>query len=189
MKLHPSTSIVLGFLWLHSTNPHIDWPSLTLHFNWDNSTNSRLVPFDVSLPSKNSETAIDQPQTPPQLCLSLPKVLPALIDNSASSTFVAVKSTSDAMTSTNPLSSNSSMEAPPQQGSLNTTMIPSSSTMTYIVLGLLWLQDVNPDIDWKNLTMQFPGPEASLAAAIPLHLQSISDSNISNPSASTSGAT
>ncbi|KAG5328454.1 hypothetical protein C0989_010418, partial [Termitomyces sp. Mn162] len=60
---------------------------------------------------------------------------------------------------------------------------------TPIVLGLPWLQDVNPDIDWKNLTMQFPSPEASLAAAIPLHLQSISDSNVSHPSASTSGVT
>ncbi|KNZ81926.1 hypothetical protein J132_10205 [Termitomyces sp. J132] len=53
----------------------------------------------------------------------------------------------------------------------------------------LWLQNVNLDIDWKNLTMQFPGPKASLAAAIPLHLQSNLDPNISNPGASTSRAT
>ncbi|KAG5348524.1 hypothetical protein C0989_010161, partial [Termitomyces sp. Mn162] len=61
--------------------------------------------------------------------------------------------------------------------------------LTPIVLGLPWLQDVNSNINWKNLTMRFPGPEASLAAAIPLRLQSILDSNISHPGASTSGAT
>ncbi|KAG5715675.1 hypothetical protein E4T56_gene456 [Termitomyces sp. T112] len=65
------------------------------------------------------------------------------------------------------------------------TQLPPS---TPIMLRLPWLQDVNPNIDWKNLTMQFPGPKASLAAAIPLCLQSILDSNVSYPSASTSGA-
>ncbi|KAG5350744.1 hypothetical protein C0989_009431 [Termitomyces sp. Mn162] len=57
------------------------------------------------------------------------------------------------------------------------------------MLRLPWLQDVNPDIDWKDLTMQFPGPKASLAAAIPLCLQSILDFDVSHPSASTSRAT
>ncbi|KAG5352962.1 hypothetical protein C0989_011605 [Termitomyces sp. Mn162] len=33
MKLHPSAPIVLSFLWLCSTNPCIDWPSLTLCLN------------------------------------------------------------------------------------------------------------------------------------------------------------
>ncbi|KAG5718806.1 hypothetical protein E4T56_gene2699 [Termitomyces sp. T112] len=60
---------------------------------------------------------------------------------------------------------------------------------TPIVLGLPWLQDVNPDIDWKDLTMQFLSPKVSLAAAIPLRLQSIPDSDVSHPGASTSGAT
>ncbi|KAG5722473.1 hypothetical protein E4T56_gene2878 [Termitomyces sp. T112] len=90
MKLHSSAPIILGFSWLCSTNPCIDWPSLTLHLDQDNLTNSRLVPFDISPPSKNSETTIDQPQTPLQLCLksawlfvnnvqldNSPKVLPA----------------------------------------------------------------------------------------------------------------
>ncbi|KNZ74454.1 hypothetical protein J132_06859 [Termitomyces sp. J132] len=54
------------------------------------------------------------------------------------------------------------------------------------MLRLLWLQDVNPDIDWTNLTMQFPGPEASLVAAIPLCIQSTPDSNIPNVNASIS---
>ncbi|KAG5329387.1 hypothetical protein C0989_009572 [Termitomyces sp. Mn162] len=58
------------------------------------------------------------------------------------------------------------------QARLLVTQLPPS---TPIVLGLPWLQDVNPDINWKNLTMQFPGPEASLAAAIHLRFQSIPD--------------
>ncbi|KAG5349199.1 hypothetical protein C0989_005288 [Termitomyces sp. Mn162] len=114
-KLHSSTPIILGFSWLCSTNPHVNWPSLTLHLDWDNPTNSELF-----------------------------------------------------------------------QAQLLITQLP---LLTPIVLRLPWLQDVNPDIDWKNLTMQFPSPEASLAATIPLHLQSISDSDVSHPSASTSGVT
>ncbi|KAG5729125.1 hypothetical protein E4T56_gene3197 [Termitomyces sp. T112] len=61
------------------------------------------------------------------------------------------------------------------QAQLLITQLPPS---TPIVLGLPWLQDVNPDINWKNLTMQFPGPKASLAAAIHLRFQSISDLNV-----------
>ncbi|KAG5329545.1 hypothetical protein C0989_009511, partial [Termitomyces sp. Mn162] len=101
-KLHPSAPIVLGFSWLRSTNPCIDWPSLTLCLDQDNPTDSGLVPFNVSPPSKNSETMINQPRTPPQLCSrsarlfiiyvrlggSL-KVLPALVDSGASSVFVS----------------------------------------------------------------------------------------------------
>ncbi|KAG5333949.1 hypothetical protein C0989_004557 [Termitomyces sp. Mn162] len=67
-KLHPSAPIVLGFSWLRSTNPRVDWPSLTLCLDRDNPTDSGLVPFDVSPPSKNSETMIDQLWTPLQLC-------------------------------------------------------------------------------------------------------------------------
>ncbi|KAG5332103.1 hypothetical protein C0989_007239 [Termitomyces sp. Mn162] len=67
-KLHSSAPIVLGFSWLCSTNPRVDWPSLTLRLDRDNPTDSRLVPFDVSPPSENSETTINQPRTPPQLC-------------------------------------------------------------------------------------------------------------------------
>ncbi|KAG5334140.1 hypothetical protein C0989_004340 [Termitomyces sp. Mn162] len=72
------------------------------------------------------------------------------------------------------------------QARLLVTQLPP---LTPIVLRLLWLQDINPDINWKDLTMQFPSPEASLAAAIPLCLQSILDSDISHPSTSTSGVT
>ncbi|KAG5337616.1 hypothetical protein C0989_009152 [Termitomyces sp. Mn162] len=101
-KLHPSAPVVLEFSWLCSTNPHIDWPSLTLCLNQDNPTNSRLVPFNVSPPSENSETTINQSQTSPQLHSrsaqsfviyvqlgSSLKVLPALVDSSTSGVFIS----------------------------------------------------------------------------------------------------
>ncbi|KAG5348657.1 hypothetical protein C0989_009149, partial [Termitomyces sp. Mn162] len=66
-KLHSSASVVLGFSWLRSTNPHVDCPSLTLRLDQDNPTNSGLVPFHVSPPSESSKTMINQPRTPPQL--------------------------------------------------------------------------------------------------------------------------
>ncbi|KAG5334287.1 hypothetical protein C0989_003510, partial [Termitomyces sp. Mn162] len=50
------------------------------------------------------------------------------------------------------------------------------------------LINVNPDIDWRNLTMQFAGPEASLAAAIPLCLLCL-DPNAPAPKPSNSKAT
>ncbi|KAG5336890.1 hypothetical protein C0989_011647 [Termitomyces sp. Mn162] len=61
--------------------------------------------------------------------------------------------------------------------------------LTPIVLRLSWLQDINSNINWKNLTMQFLSPKASLAATIPLCLQFISDSDVSNPNANPSRAT
>ncbi|KNZ73806.1 hypothetical protein J132_09708 [Termitomyces sp. J132] len=161
---------------------------------------------------------INHSQTPPQLCSrsaqsfiinvqldSLPKVLPALIDSSASSTFVSSQlklqcnnlnkplelqlfDRSSATTGItqyhdNTLTLNNDLQF---QAWLLVTQLPLS---TPIVLRLLWLQDVNPNNDWKNLTMQFPSPKASLVAAIPLHLQSILDSDVFDSGTSTFGAT
>ncbi|KAG5732059.1 hypothetical protein E4T56_gene18829 [Termitomyces sp. T112] len=215
---HPSKPPTTGFSWLHSTNPRVDWPSLTLRLNRDNSTNSGLVPFDVSPPSKNSKATINHPWTPLQLCsrsawsfiinvqLDDPsKVFPALVDSGASGTFVSNQlglrhdnlnrplelqlfdgspaTTRITQYHNNTLTLDNDLQF---QARLLVTQLP---LLTTIVLGLPWLQDVNPNIDWKDLTMQFPGPEASLAAAIHLCLQSIPDSDISHSSASTSGAT
>ncbi|KNZ78060.1 hypothetical protein J132_02352 [Termitomyces sp. J132] len=217
-KLHPSAPVVLGFSWLHSTNPRIDWPSLTLCLDWDNPTDSGLVLFDVSPPSENSETTIDQPRTPPQLRSrsaqsfviyvrlgSSLKVLPALVDSGASSVFVSNQldlrrndldkllelqlfdgspaTTRIMQYHDNTLTLDNNLQF---QARLLVTQLPPS---TLIVLRLLWLQDINPDINWKNLTMQFPGPKASLAATIHLHLQSISDLNVPHPDTITSGTT
>ncbi|KAG5724402.1 hypothetical protein E4T56_gene15992 [Termitomyces sp. T112] len=217
-KLHPSAPVVLGFSWLRSTNLRVDWPSLTLRLDRDNPTDSRLVPFDVSPPSENSDTTIDQPQTPPQLRSrsawsfiiyvrlggSL-KVLPALVDSGASGVFISNQldlrhndldkplelqlfDGSPAMTRItqyhdNTLTLNNDLQF---QAQLLITQLPPS---TPIVLGLPWLRDINPNINWKNLTMQFPGPKASLAAAIHLRLQSISDLDIPCPNTITSRTT
>ncbi|KAG5718732.1 hypothetical protein E4T56_gene2738 [Termitomyces sp. T112] len=72
------------------------------------------------------------------------------------------------------------------QAQLLVTQLPPP---TPIMLRLPWLQGINSDINCKNLTMQFPSSKASLTAAIPLCLQSMLDSNVSHPGASTSGAT
>ncbi|KAG6868162.1 hypothetical protein C0993_006953 [Termitomyces sp. T159_Od127] len=45
---------------------------------------------------------------------------------------------------------------------------------TPIVLGLLWLHNINPDINWRDLTIKFPRPGACLAA-IHLCLQLTND--------------
>ncbi|KAG6859564.1 hypothetical protein C0995_007255 [Termitomyces sp. Mi166 len=37
-----------------------------------------------------------------------------------------------------------------------------------IILGLPWLHDANPDIDWKSMTMTFETKEAQLAASFSL---------------------
>ncbi|KAG5733974.1 hypothetical protein E4T56_gene7440 [Termitomyces sp. T112] len=176
------------------------------------------VPFDVSPSSKNSKTTIDHPWTPLQLhsrsawsfvinvqLNGLPKVLPALIDSGASGTFVSSQLDLQHNNLNKPLKLQLFDGSPAMTGITqyhNNTLtldndlqfqaqllITQLLLLTLIVLGLLWLQDINPDIDWKNLTIQFPGPEASLAAAIPLCLQPILDSDISDSGANTSRAT
>ncbi|KAG5723957.1 hypothetical protein E4T56_gene9752 [Termitomyces sp. T112] len=217
-KLHPSAPVILGFSWLRSTNPHVDWPSLTLCLDRDNPTDSGLVPFDVSPPSENSKAMTGQPRTPPQLCSrsawsfviyvrlgDLLKVLPALVDSGASGVFVSNQldlrcndlnkplelqlfDRSPAMARItqyhdNTITLNNDLQF---QARLLVTQLPP---LTLIMLRLLWLRDINPDINWKNLTMRFPGPEASLAAAIHLRFQSISDLDVPCPNTITSGTT
>ncbi|KAG6894345.1 hypothetical protein C0992_006504 [Termitomyces sp. T32_za158] len=54
---------------------------------------------------------------------------------------------------------------PPQDPSLSPTPLHES---TSIVLGLPWLRNINPNIDWATLTMKFDTLGAELAAAIHL---------------------
>ncbi|KAG5733023.1 hypothetical protein E4T56_gene3616 [Termitomyces sp. T112] len=187
------------FFALHSSKPPTTGTSLTLCLNWDNPTNSRLVPFDVSPSSKNSETTINHPWTPSQLhsrsaqlfvinvrLNGSSKVFSALINSSTSSTFISNQLSlqyndldkpfelqlfdgSPAMTRItqyhdNTLTLNNDLQF---QAQLLITQLPLP---TPIMLRLPWLQDINSDIDWKNLTMQFLGSKASLVAAIPLCL-------------------
>ncbi|KAG5725246.1 hypothetical protein E4T56_gene12714 [Termitomyces sp. T112] len=68
-------------------------------------------------------------------------------------------------------------------------LVTQLSESTLIVLGLSWLEDINPNINWKDLSMWFSGLKASLAAAILLHLQPSSDTDIPDLDSSNSGAT
>ncbi|KNZ75602.1 hypothetical protein J132_02544 [Termitomyces sp. J132] len=182
IKLHPSAPIVLGFSWLCSTNPHINWPSLTLCLNWDNPTSSGLVPFNVSLSSKSPKTTIDHLQTPLQLRSrstqlfvinvqldGLPKVLSILVNSGASSTFISSQLDLRCNNLDKPLELQLFNESPTTTGitqyynntlTLNNdlqfqawllvTQLPPS---TLIMLRVPWLQDINPNINWKNFTI------------------------------------
>ncbi|KAG5716641.1 hypothetical protein E4T56_gene16391 [Termitomyces sp. T112] len=145
-KLHLSVPVVLGFSWLHSTKPHINWPSLTLHLDQDNLTNSGLVPFNVSLPFKNSKV-----------------ILPALINSGTSGTFVSSQLDLQYNVFNKPLELQLFDGSPTITGitqyynnalTLDNNLrfqaqllITQLFLLTPIVLRLLWLQDINPDID------------------------------------------
>ncbi|KAG5348701.1 hypothetical protein C0989_008860, partial [Termitomyces sp. Mn162] len=167
---------------LHSTNPCIDWPSLTLCLDQDNLTNFRLVLFDVSPPSENYKSINNQTWVLLQLhsksvqsfvinvqLNSSSTVLPALVDSGASGTFVSSQldlqyynlnkllklqlfdgsptKTGITQYHDNILTLNNDLRF---QAQLLVTQLPLS---TPIMLRFLWLQDINPNIDWKNFTM------------------------------------
>ncbi|KAG6879175.1 hypothetical protein C0992_004640 [Termitomyces sp. T32_za158] len=46
-KLHASAPLILGLPWLCSTNPWINWQSLTLYFDRDTTPPRSSVPFDL----------------------------------------------------------------------------------------------------------------------------------------------
>ncbi|KAG6876495.1 hypothetical protein C0993_002704 [Termitomyces sp. T159_Od127] len=53
-------------------------------------------------------------------------------------------------------------------------LVTQLSETTPIILGLPWLCNINPDINWRDLTMKFPGPGACLTA-VHLCLQPTND--------------
>ncbi|KAG6898606.1 hypothetical protein C0993_005708 [Termitomyces sp. T159_Od127] len=57
--LHAFALIILGLLWLCSTNPHVNWQNLTLHFDCQALECLEPISFDVS--------TADYLHTPPQL--------------------------------------------------------------------------------------------------------------------------
>ncbi|KAG5723599.1 hypothetical protein E4T56_gene18161 [Termitomyces sp. T112] len=174
IKLHPSAPIVLGFSWLRSTNPHVNWPSLTLHLDRDNPTDSRLV-LPALIDSGASGVFVSNQLDPQRNDLNKPLELQLFNGSPAMTRIMQYHD--------NTLTLNNDLQF---QARLLITQLPPS---TLIMLRLPWLRDVNPDINWKDLTMQFPGPEASLAAAIHLRLQSISDLDIPHSNTITSGMT
>ncbi|KAG6896427.1 hypothetical protein C0992_008361 [Termitomyces sp. T32_za158] len=104
-KLHASALLILGLPWLQSTNPWINWQSLTLHFNRDTTPPHFPVPFelptslpaprDPGAPSKESPTHSSLRSNSGQsfiintrLSDSL-EILSALIDSKATETFIS----------------------------------------------------------------------------------------------------
>ncbi|KAG5735144.1 hypothetical protein E4T56_gene20456 [Termitomyces sp. T112] len=198
-------------LLFHTTLPFSDnsAPTLVNSGTTDNFINKFLVVLDpqhlqclstlILLKLFNSD-----PTVVLDLFAALLKVLPALIDSRASSTFISSQldlqhnnlnklfklqlfdgsPTIIGITQyhDNTLTLNNDLWF---QAWLLITQLPPT---TLIVLGLPWLQDVNSDIDWKNLTIQFPSSQARLVAAIFLHLQSVLGPNIPAPGTSTSRA-
>ncbi|KAG6882677.1 hypothetical protein C0993_009603, partial [Termitomyces sp. T159_Od127] len=161
---------------LRSTNPRINWQNLTLHFDRQAPEPLEPILFDVTAPA----SAVDHPHTPPQLRsngatgtfvsdqldlshdpLDRPMEL-QLFDGKPTTAGPITKSHTSSITLDNGL------QFPVQ---LLVTQLPE---VTPIILGLPWLRDVNPDIDWKDLTMKFPGTGTCLAA-ISLRLQPTSN--------------
>ncbi|KAG5715225.1 hypothetical protein E4T56_gene3014 [Termitomyces sp. T112] len=129
-------------------------------------------------------------------------VLPALVNSGASSTFVSNQLDLSYDTLDKPLELQLFNGSPALTGVIQyhdstltldnrlkfqvQLLITQLLESTLIVLGLPWLQDINPNIDWKDLSTQFLGPKASLTAAIPLCLQPPSNSNIPDLDSSSS---
>ncbi|KAG6882977.1 hypothetical protein C0993_008429 [Termitomyces sp. T159_Od127] len=198
--LHTFAPLILGLPWLRSTNPHVGWQNLTIHFDCQTLEHPEPISFDVTA----LVSTTDHPHTPPQLCLKFTwsfilnaqlgkssQVLTALINSRATETFV-----SDQLNFTHDLL-NRPMELqlfdskPTTAGPITKThtssiilndslwflvhlLVTQFSKVTPIVLGLLWLCNLNSNIDWKDLTMKFPEPSACLAA-VNLRLQLTDD--------------
>ncbi|KAG6883654.1 hypothetical protein C0993_004896 [Termitomyces sp. T159_Od127] len=181
--LHASTPLILGLPWLCFTNPCIDWQNLTLYFNHQAMEHLEPILFDVTA---------NHPHTPPQLCLKSaqlfvlnaqfgksPQILTALVNSRATGTFVSdqLDLTHDPLdrpmelqlfngkpttarpitkTHTSSITLNNGLRFPVH------LLVTQLLEVTSIVLGLLWLRNVNPDINWRDLTMKFPGSSACL---------------------------
>ncbi|KAG5350386.1 hypothetical protein J132_09918 [Termitomyces sp. J132] len=112
-------------------------------------------------------------------------VLPTLINSKASGTFVSKLPNLPHNTLNKPLKLQLFNGSPASTG----IMQCHNSALTLDSNLRLQLQDVNPNIEWKDLTMQFSSPKASLAAAIPLSLQSALTADIPNLDSNNSRAT
>ncbi|KAG6876707.1 hypothetical protein C0993_000930 [Termitomyces sp. T159_Od127] len=176
--------------------------NLTLHFDRQATEYPEPILFDVTA----LVSATNYLHTPPQLrsksaqsfvlnaqLSESPQVLTALIDSRATRMFVSNQlnlnhdlldrpmelqlfdgkpTTARPITKshTSSITLNNGLQFPVH---LLVTQLPE---VTPIVLGLLWLRDVNSDINWRDLTMKFPGSSACLAA-VSLHLQLTNNSS------------
>ncbi|KAG6882377.1 hypothetical protein C0992_011864 [Termitomyces sp. T32_za158] len=104
-KLHASALLILGLPWLRSTNPRINWQSLTLYFDRDTTPPRSPIPFelptsppaprDPGAPSKESPTHSPLRSSSRRSFVintrlgNSPEILSALIDSRATKTFIS----------------------------------------------------------------------------------------------------
>ncbi|KAG6870809.1 hypothetical protein C0992_012392, partial [Termitomyces sp. T32_za158] len=104
-KLHASAPLILGLPWLRSTNPWINWQSLTLHFKRNANLSRTPVPFDLPVSpqilqapgtlGEESPTHSSLRSSSIQLFVintrlgNSPKIFSALIDSGATETFIS----------------------------------------------------------------------------------------------------
>ncbi|KAG5719994.1 hypothetical protein E4T56_gene6912 [Termitomyces sp. T112] len=169
-KLHPSAPVILGFSWLRSTNPCVDWPSLTLHLTGTTPPTPDWYPSMSHPPPRTPRPRSTNPGPRRNFALGLHNY------SGASGVFISNQLDLRRNDLDKPL------ELQLFDGSPATTRIMQYHDNTLTLDNDLQFQaqllvTQLPPSTPINLTMQFPGPEASLAAAIHLCFQSIPDLN------------
>ncbi|KAG6815275.1 hypothetical protein H0H93_010365, partial [Arthromyces matolae] len=198
-KLHRSASMVLGLPWLQETNPLIDWEVLSMSF--DRKPESKQVNFEI--PSKTQTHVTSKATEPINLRSRAERafVIQAKLESNKQQHYALIDSGAAGVFASDTMGlEGKPLERPLTlqlfDGSTATTGVIShehSDTITLdndlkfpvnflltrlhpsipLVLGLPWLRKVNPDIDWRKMTMTFDGTSTIAASTIlPLHRKS-----------------
>ncbi|KAG6876001.1 hypothetical protein C0992_001481, partial [Termitomyces sp. T32_za158] len=180
-KLHAFALLILG---LCSTNPWINWQSLTLHF--ERNTTPSHTPVSFKLPA--SPQILRAPGDPGE-----ESPMHSSLRSSSARSFVINTRLGDSPellelqlfdehpTPSGPItkSHSSTLTLDNSLQFLVNFLVRQLHELTPIVLGLPWLHNINPDINWATLTMKFDTPRAELAAAI--HLLPLPDLDDTEP--------
>ncbi|KAG6898333.1 hypothetical protein C0993_006959 [Termitomyces sp. T159_Od127] len=157
--LHTSTLLILSLSWLCTTNPCIDWQHFTLYFDQQALKHPKPISFNVTtLVSVANNLVTPQKSSPP----SLTPGPPACFKPTTAKTITKIHLSSIVLNNGLWFSVN--------------LLVTQLLETTPIMLELPWLCDINADINWRDLTIKFPGTGACLAAAH-LHLQPIDNSS------------
>ncbi|KAG6834033.1 hypothetical protein H0H93_012419, partial [Arthromyces matolae] len=198
-KLHRSASMVLGLPWLQETNPLIDWEVLSMTF--DRKTDSNQVSFEI--PSKPPPHTISKgiEQTNLRSRAERAFVIQAKLESNKQQHYALIDSGAAGIFASDTMGLvGKPLERPLtlqlfDGNTANTGVIshehsdiiilendqkfPVNFLLTRLhpsiplVLGLPWLRKVNPEIDWKKMTMTFNGTSTIAASTIlPLHRKS-----------------
>ncbi|KAG6814861.1 hypothetical protein H0H93_011966, partial [Arthromyces matolae] len=215
-KLHKSASMVLGLPWLQETNPLIDWEVLSMSF--DRKPESKQVNFEI--PSKTQTHVTSKATEPINLRSRAERafVIQAKLESNKQQHYALIDSGAAGVFASDTMGlEGKPLERPLTlqlfDGNTATTGIIShehSDTITLdndlkfpvnflltrlhpsipLVLGLPWLRKVNPEIDWKKMTMTFNGTSTIAASTIlplprkspPVLIEEIEDEDAPKPS-------